>query len=89
MNRIFALLAGAAIVIGSLAIVPDANAHVRYFGGYGYYYGGPYNYYYGAPYNYYYGAPSFGGSPMYAPDRPAPRRYNNPGRRDFQDGSRG
>jgi hypothetical protein len=73
MNRIFALLAGAAIVIGSLAIVPDANAHVRYFGGYGYYYGGP----------------SFGGSPMYAPDRPAPRRYNNPGRRDFQDGSRG
>jgi len=81
MNRIFALLAGAAIVIGSLAIVPDANAHVRYFGRYGYYYGGPYNYYYGAP--------SFGGSPMYAPDRPAPRRYNNPGRRDFQDGSRG
>jgi len=81
MNRIFALLAGAAIVIGSLAIVPDANAHVRYFGGTGYYYGGPYNYYYGAP--------SFGGSPMYAPDRPAPRRYNNPGRRDFQDGSRG
>jgi hypothetical protein len=81
MNRIFALLAGAAIVIGSLAIVPDANAHVRYFGGYGHYYGGPYNYYYGGP--------SFGGSPMYAPDRPAPRRYNNPGRRDFQDGSRG
>ena len=40
MNRIFALLAGAAIVIGSLAIVPDANAHVRYFGRYGYYYGG-------------------------------------------------
>jgi len=80
MNRIFAL-AGAAIVIGSFAIVPDANAYVRYFGGYGHYYGGPYNYYYGGP--------SFGGSPMYAPDRPPPRRYNNPGRRDFQNGSRG
>jgi hypothetical protein len=73
MNRIFALLAGAAIVIGSLAMAPEANARVRYFGHYGYHYGGP----------------SFGGSPMYAPDRPAPRRYNNSGRRDFQDGSRG
>ena len=72
MNRIFALLTGAAIALGWLAIAPDANAHVRYFGRYGYYYGGPWF-----------------GSPMYAPDRPAPRRYNNPGRRDFQDGSRG
>lgn len=72
MNRIFALLAGAAIVLGSLAIVPDANARVRHFGqyGYGYYYGGR-------------------ETPMYAPDRPAPRRYNNPGRPDFQDSSRG
>jgi len=81
MKRTFAPLTGAKIALGWLAIVPDANAHVRYFGPYGYYYGGPYNYYYGGP--------SFGGSPMYAPDRPAPRRYNNPGRRDFQDGSRG
>jgi hypothetical protein len=81
MNRFFALLSGVAIVIGSLAIVPDANAHGRYFGRYGYYYGDP-------SFDYY-GGPSFGRSPMYAPDRPAPRRYNNPGRRDFQDGSRG
>ena len=81
MKRTFALLTGAVIALGWLAIVPDANAHGRYFGRYGYYYGGPYNYYYGGP--------SFGGSPMFAPDRPAPRRYNNPGRRDFQDGSRG
>jgi hypothetical protein len=72
MNRIFALLAGAAIVLGLLAIAPDANARVRYFGPYGYYYGGPWF-----------------GSPVYAPNRPAPRRYNNPGRPDFQDGSRG
>jgi hypothetical protein len=104
MKRTFALLTGATIALGWLAIVPDANAQVPYFGTYGYYYGGPsndyyggpynyygesYNYSYGSPYNYYYGGPSFGGSPMYAPDRPAPRRYNNPGRRDFQDGSRG
>jgi hypothetical protein len=77
MKRTFALLAGATIALGWLAVAPDANAQVRYT--YGHYYGGPY----------YYGGPSFGGSPMYAPDRPAPRRYNNPGRRDFQDGSRG
>jgi hypothetical protein len=38
-------------------------------------------------YHYYYGGQST--SPMYAPDRPAPRRYNNLGRRDFQLGSRG
>ena len=73
MKRTFALLTGAAIALGWLAVVPDADAHGRYFGRYGYYYGGP----------------SFGRSPMYAPDRPAPRRYNNLGRRDFQDGSRG
>jgi hypothetical protein len=39
-------------------------------------------------YGYYYG-PWFGQSPTFAPDRPAPRRYNNPGRPDFHDGSRG
>jgi hypothetical protein len=73
MKRTFALLPGMAIAIGWLAIVPDANAHGRYFGPYGHYDRGP----------------SFGRSPMYAPDRPAPRRYNNLGRRDFQLGSRG
>jgi hypothetical protein len=57
MKRTFALLTGAAIALGWLAIVPDANAHERYFDPYGHYYGGsPYNYYYGGPYNYYYGA---------------------------------
>src|SRR5260370_31526263 len=38
VGKVMITVAGAAIVIGSLAIVPDANAHVRYFGGYGYYY---------------------------------------------------
>lgn len=52
MKRTFALLTGAAIAIGWLAIAPDANAHERYFGPYGYYYGGP----------------SFGRRPKYAPD---------------------
>jgi hypothetical protein len=81
MKRTFALLTGAAIALGWLAIAPDANAQGRYFG--------QYSYYYGDPSFGYYGGPSFGRSPMYAPDRRAPRRYNNPGRRDFQDGSRG
>jgi hypothetical protein len=74
MKRSLALLTGAAIALGWLAVAPDANAHGRYFGRYG---------------HYGYDGRSFGRSPMYAPDRPAPRRYNNPGRRDFQNGSRG
>jgi hypothetical protein len=73
MNRVFALLTGAAIALDWLAIAPDANAQARHFGRHGYYYGGPW----------------FRGSPMYAPGWPAPRIYNNPGRPDFQDGSRG
>jgi hypothetical protein len=73
MNRTFALLAGTAITLGSLAIVHEANANVRHFGQYGYYQV----------------SPRFRESPTYAPDMRAPRRYNNPGRPDFQDGSRG
>jgi hypothetical protein len=88
MKRSFALLTGAAIAVGWLAIVPDASAHGRYFGQYGYYYGDPSFGQYDGPPLRYYGGPWFGQSPMYAPDQPAPRRYNNPGRRDFQDGSR-
>jgi hypothetical protein len=68
MNRTIALLTAAAIALGWLAIVPDANARVRY----GHYHGS-----------------WFRESPTYAPDRPAPRRYGNLGRPDFQDGSRG
>jgi hypothetical protein len=73
MKRTFALLTGAVIVIGSLAIVPTAGAATRYFG----------------QERYYNTMPRFRESPTYAPDRRAPRSYNNPGRPDFQDGSRG
>ena len=68
MKRAFALLTGATIAIGWLAIVPQASAHARHLGAYGYYYGGP----------------SFRGSPMYAPNRAPPTNYYNHGRRDFQ-----
>lgn len=71
MKRTFVLLTGAAIALGWLAIAPDASAHGRYYGQYGYHYAAPRS-----------------ASPMYAPDRPAPQRYNNHGRRDFQLGSR-
>jgi len=78
MNRTFGLListaiASTAIALGSLATAVEANAHGRYYGQYGYYDV----------------TPRFRESPTYAPDRRAPRRYNNPGRRDFQLGSRG
>ena len=73
MNRTFALLIGTAMALCSFAVAPEAKAHGRYFAQYGYY---------GA-------MPRFRESPTYAPDVRAPRRYNNPGRPDFQDGSRG
>jgi hypothetical protein len=68
----FILLAGTAIALGGLAIAPG-----RDFARYGYYYGDTS---FG-----YDGGPSFGRSPMYAPDQPSQRRYNNSGRPDFQD----
>ena len=78
MNRTFGLLvstaiASTAIALGSLATAVEANANGRYYGQYGYSDV----------------TPRFRESPTYAPDRRAPRRYNNPGRRDFQLGSRG
>jgi len=73
MNRTFVLLTSTAIALGSLAIAPEANAHGRYFGQYGYY---------GS-------TSQFRESPTYAPDRRPPRRYDNRGLRDFHLGSRG
>ena len=78
MNRAFGLListaiASTVIAVGSLATAPEANALGRYYGQYGYYDT----------------TPRFHESPTYAPDRRAPRRYNNSGRRDFHLGSRG
>jgi hypothetical protein len=34
-------------------------------------------------------APGSRQTPMFAPDAPTPRNYSNPGRPDFQNGSRG
>ena len=73
MNRTFGLLISPAIALGALATAPEANAHGRYYGQYGYYDV----------------TPRVRESPTYAPDRRAPRSYNNPGRRDFHLGSRG
>jgi hypothetical protein len=36
MKRTFVLLTGAAIALGWLAIAPNASAHGRYYGQYGY-----------------------------------------------------
>jgi hypothetical protein len=49
-------ITGAAIAIEWFAIAPDATAHARHSGAYGYYYRGP----------------SFRGSPMYASNRAPP-----------------
>jgi hypothetical protein len=75
MNKTMVLLASAAVAAGSLAFSSSADARVvRHYGAYGY-------------------APGYTArrheTPTYAPDVPSPRRYNNPGIPDFQDGSRG
>jgi hypothetical protein len=75
MKRTFALLTTVAVGVGSLAVAPAANAAMRYFGQ---------ERYYAVPF-----VSRFRESPTYAPDRRAPRNYNNAGRPDFQDGSRG
>ena len=76
MKRTFALFTGGAIAFGSLAMAPTVEAAVRYYGQERYRHAVPV-------------VPQFRESPTYAPDRPAPRFYNNPGRPDFHDGSRG
>ena len=76
MKGTFALLTSVAIGVGSLAMAPPANAAVRYFGQERSYDAVP-------------TMPRFRESPIYAPDRRAPRSYNNPGRPDFHNGSRG
>jgi hypothetical protein len=81
MSKILVVAAAAAVALGSVVASSDANArHVKapraFYGYYGYVPG-------------YYGSRRFYESPMYSPDAPAPRNYNNPGIPDFQDGSRG
>jgi hypothetical protein len=75
------LVVAVAAAVGSVVATSNANArYVRapqaFHGYYGYVPG-------------YYGPPRFRETPMYAPDAPAPRNYNNPGIPDFQLGSRG
>jgi len=85
-QRVFGLALGygAAIALGSLAITSSANATVRHFGQGRYYGAVPATpRFYESPV-----MPGFRESPTYAPDRSAPRGYNNPGIPDFQDGSR-
>jgi hypothetical protein len=78
MAKILLVAAAAAVALGSVVNSSDANArHVR----------APRAFYGYVPG--YYGPRRFYESPMYAPDAPAPRNYNNPGIPDFQDGSRG
>jgi hypothetical protein len=81
MSKILVVAATAAVAVGSVVATSDANAqYVRVPGAIHGYYGY-------APG--YYGPRRFYESPMYAPDAPAPRNYNNPGIPDFQDASRG
>ncbi len=77
MNKTSAFLTSAIVAAGTLVIATAAGAQVRYFG--------PERVYPLPPP----GAPGFRETPMYAPDAPPPRYYNNPGLPDFQLGSRG
>jgi hypothetical protein len=79
MSKLLAAAAAAAVALGSVVATSDANARAPH---HGYVQG----YYYVPGYN---GPRRFYESPMFAPDAPAPRNYNNPGIPDFQDGSRG
>ena len=76
MNRTLAFLVSVIVAAGVLATATSAGAQ-RYLG--------PERVYPLPPP----GAPGFRETPMYAPDAPPPRYYNNPGLPDFQLGSRG
>jgi hypothetical protein len=90
MSKLLLDAAAAAVALGSVVATSDADARAPHHGYVqGYYYVPGYNYvpgYYAPGYN---GPRRFYESPMFAPDAPAPRNYNNPGIPDFQDGSRG
>jgi hypothetical protein len=77
MNETSAFLMSVIVAAGALVITTAAEAQMRHFG--------PDRIYPLPPP----GAPGFRETPMYAPDAPPPRYYNNPGLPDFQLGSRG
>jgi hypothetical protein len=64
------------VAAGTFAITTAADARTRYFG--------PRAYYPLPPPS----APGWRETPMYAPDAPPPRYWNNPGLPDFQLGER-
>jgi hypothetical protein len=83
MIKILVLAASVAVAVGLVATTSGADArHVRHHAPRGFY--GYYGYAPG-----YYTLRRFYQSPMYAPNAPPPRNYNNPGIPDFQLGSRG
>jgi hypothetical protein len=77
MNKTLAPFMVVIIAAGALATVTAPGAQMRYFV--------PERIYPLPPP----GAPGYRDTPMYAPDAPPPRNYNNPGIPDFQNGSRG
>jgi len=83
MSKILVLAASVAVVLGAVAATSGADArharHIRHHASRGYYGYAPR---YHTPRRFYH-------SPMYAPNAPPPRSYNNPGIPDFQLGSRG
>lgn len=64
------------VAAGTFAITTAADAQARYFGRRAYYPLPPPS------------APGWRETPMYAPDAPPPRYWNNPGLPDFQLGAR-
>src|SRR5712671_6491774 len=84
MSKILVLAASVAVAFGSLATTTGADArharHVRHHASRGFH--GYYGYAPRYPRRFYQ-------SPMYAPNVPPSRSYNNPGIPDFQLGSRG
>jgi hypothetical protein len=77
MIKTSAYLMSVLVAAGVLATATAASAQVRYLG--------PERVYRGPPP----GGPGYRETPMFAPDAPPPRNYNNPGLPDFQNGSRG
>jgi hypothetical protein len=86
VSKILVLTATAAVALGSVVATSGADArharHIRHHASRAFH-----RYYGYAPR--YHDLRRFYHSPMYAPNAPAPRFYNNPGVPDFQLGSRG
>lgn len=76
MNKALAILRSVTVVAGVLSIVTAASAQVRHLR--------PKQAYPLPPPS----APGWRETPMYAPDAPPPRYWNNPGLPDFQLGAR-